>query len=259
MPTFKCTAIFNYKNADNRPGGWSESLYRTADTAANAINELNLLVQRRMGLASSGVVCVGMRASNESNPGISQVVTTGIKGQVLVEQDTPWQAVYIDAKTADGHRRPIILRGIGDGLIVGGILVPNEQWNDAFARWRLRMENNGWQLRGKNLANTPKAISDIDGTGNVTMIAALPLAPGDIIEFYRTRDVSGKSVIGSSTIDTVTDAKRFKLANWEPGRVVLKGKMRKLEYGFFSIASVQTVRVTLRKVGRPFFPYVGRR
>jgi len=265
MPVYKLTMLIDYVSdpggtgAGTRVGGWSESVYWDA-LGPDTVTGFNTLCQKRAAMLPAGSSVIGQRYQ-QVDPTVGGSSTGGFRypspGGTGFERDIPQAAILMRiGATGFANKRPMYLRGIPDGQIVGGELRLEPPWKDAFLAYLTELA--GWKFRGRDLTAPTVPIFSIDGTGNVVTEQPITLAVADMVRILRFR--GGSIINGRFPVETVTSTTVFKLRGWNGGSGT-GGKIRKDNYVYPVMARNQMAvsRIVVRKVGRPFFQYRGRR
>lgn len=263
MP-FKYTFIYQSVSGGSdskgsRMAGWSES-YCHIDQFTSASSTIIELVATRAALLTTNTSCVGLRVADLSNPGRSALFEMNVPGTNAGTPDMPSTSVLCQGYGSSGAVQRLILRGIPDEAVVRG--------EEAIsANLKKRLDPFFAALAGffQNVRNTTTAsfkVVSIDENGNVITETATPYAVGTAVRILRTRSPqNGKPIsVGRYLVETVTDPRHFKLLQWSKGATV-KGRIRQdlSTTNTYIPGNLGVVKVITRKVGRPFFSYVGKR
>jgi len=267
MANSKCTAIFSYISEQNvgghiRAGGWSESVYSTTDASAPALRSLFAAwCQKRAGLLPTSIGIIGQRYQNVSAN--ARAISAGVvfNGTATGDQDIPQVALQftLDSKTSLNQRK-LVLRGIPDGRVVGGMYSPTLAYSQAVSRFLVEMEDR-WLFRGRNLNAPQFVINYIEDNGTVHMGEAAGVGLGSEVQILRTALLHGGKAGAFAKIVSFTNTSNFVIAQWSLG-LTTSGMLRVAENDYFGIdataAGASVPDIVTRKVGRPFFQYRGR-
>jgi hypothetical protein len=253
----KCTAIFNQVSARNRVGGWSESWCINANSISAAQDDFRSWCYGRAVLLSGAGKIIGQRFSDTAVPGVSIATAVNYPGAARVIPDIPQMALEVVARAAGGSFRIALLRGIPDAKVYDGEYLPTQPFNNAVMSLFTQVMNR-WGWVGIDKTNAMRDVSAISSGGAVTTVQTLALTPGDHVQFYRTRDILSNSIKGSYLVTAVADNLHFTVGSYANAAAV-RGRVRKLAKAFIVPVNYSIVKIVVRKVGRPFGGYVGRR
>lgn len=250
-------------------GGWSESLYLTATDPGQALSVVrfgavsfpSILSQRALLLANSGIV-IGFRIqqvmpkSGRAQTGV--VNYNGIAGPT----DVPQMALLVTMGAINAlNIRHFSIRGIPDAMVVNGEYSPSASFTSALASYFANLGTN-YSFVGQDLT---QALADIvtikAATGVLTTTANMgSWTVGDTIQIFKTKfDVTAQSVSFKAKILTVNTLTNFNITP-APLLDCSGGTARKVLPVVLNMdGNGQVSRVGVRKVGRPFGQYVGRR
>jgi hypothetical protein len=242
--------------ASVRVGGWSESLYQNNAGPTNRANFLRLC-QARAALLPTTASVIGQRYQQVDPVGASSTGAMRYPGDVTtLATDVPQVTLLCRApSTETTNIRPLMLRCIPDGIVIGGEYSPNAQFRSALANYF--QELGFWKFRARDLQAQSVPIIDIDALGNVNTDQPITLTVNETVQILRT---TGGTVSGGRfSIKAVTDTFNFQLRNWKGGATE-GGRLRLISIIYPRIDSnnVAVSRIIVRKVGRGFFQYRGR-
>jgi hypothetical protein len=162
--------------------------------------------------------------------------------------------------TTSNNVRRFSLRGVPDDQITDGEYVPTPGYTTAVAFFAQELGN--WQFLGQDLTIPPLAVTTIDAVGNVVMAGAPGYLVGDTVAFSKVkRNTTGELISFRSVVISVgPNPNQFQVL----GGILLGGTggtARKITYALFTMnpAQFNVDRAAVRKVGRPFGQYRGRR
>lgn len=257
MSIWKATLLYQAGTALPRVAGFSESFYTDQDTAANAHGILaRFLLNRRVMLAST-VICIGSRVSDVANPGVSNTQLFTEPGQAGIAADIPQMALQLNINSAAGAKRQFLMRGIPDARVIAGEYSPVMWFTTELSRLKTTLRDY-FLLRVTSRTEPQIPVQVINGDGSFILAGPMTFNVGDSMQTMRMRDAYGRSVKGRFLVATKTSSTVGTLANWTAGTVTI-GRLRRRLIIYSAITSVDTGRITTRKVGRPFVQYSGRR
>jgi len=260
MAIIKCTAIFAVTTFNGRAGGWSESWYTNQLGIQQAQNEFPRLMQGRMALCSRFVFLRFLRYTDIAVPGVTAVASLEGAAKLggALDPDIPQMSLQIMCRTGFGLDRALLCRGVPDDIVEGGDYSPTPAYKRSVDRFCALIRNGSWLLRGIDHTVPLLKVITVSGEGVVTTspVATWPL--GSTIRFFRTYDTNGKPVLGDFNVSDDSVPATRTLAGWTPGREVLKGKARLISTISTAVTDAFAIGITTRKVGAPFFPFVGR-
>lgn len=245
---------------------WSELVYFTVSDFAAARLRMTNVMKSRVRCLSNGAVLRKLRLKDIDSRGLGQLFVINLVG-LGGDADTPWQAVGIYFNSADGARRKYKVTGIPDfftrkGHFVGdGVVTTGDTGNGVIGRFANELVLAQAQIAYYDRAQLTRDVGSIDATGNVLVLQDLTVAAGDTIQFYKTVFAGSREAVkGRWRVDTVTDARHFKVLHWPAGRTVEIGRVFKILPRLTNMASGFTIGDTLaRRTGRPSGRQVGRR
>lgn len=259
------TAPDDRETASPHSAGWSESWWR-AGVAAAAAPEIAALAQSRAALLSSQASIIGFRLAVYTLAG-NKIVPVGTKtgkfqypGPALYNTDLPQVALEMSGKTGGGpNTSRFTMRGVPDPVMIKGEYQPIPAWKGLVTRFTNRLVADGWNFLGRDLAQPVAQVLTI-ANGVMTTDGGLGVAQGDYIRLLRVFDVNKQSIQGSFRVTVVGAGNAYTLAGMDAGVSVLNsGAARKDVVAVFPFSEVSPARAVVRKVGRPFESYRGRR
>jgi len=266
MPTFKCTMLFQLQTGassgtiGSRIGGWSESWYNSEPL--DTIKPLfATLCQRRAAMLPTGAAIIGQRYQ-QVVPHVtsSQVGSNYYPGTSATAPDVPQMAILVKIGALAGvpNIRQWAMRGLPDARVINGEYFPTVAFTTAFDAFCLGLIS--FQFRGVNLQADQGAINFIDAGGDVWLNSPLTVTAGQLIQVIKATNASDRLVGGRYQVESVSNSTNFQLRNYDLG-LVQGGTARIYEMIYPSVNATDCTlgRVTVRKVGRPFFSYRGRR
>lgn len=247
-----------------RTAGWTESYYFNGDPSAaedNAQNNEGLAAKRAACLPKSGII-IGVRYQQvePGAPGAVKINRTAYKGE-WAGTEVPQMAILVYFPGENSNNRRIqYLRGIPDSQVTGGTFVPTVGYNNALTAFYQKLVP--YAIRGIDRSNPLLHIVEVGATGIVTTVENHGLAVGNDVHLTRMYQANGLRIPTLTTkVTAVGSPTTFTLASWPSSAIAKKGNVRKLVVGFFDIdvPKIKVARIGVRKAGRPFDLYTGRR
>jgi len=251
--------------ASPHTGGWSESHWRNDLVPPTGSVFTDLLSKRALLLPKQSSI-VGYRISTYT---IAQAkllpgpVSTGrvlLPGSNLQQADVPQMALEMGASTNAANSSRFSLRGTPDNQVQFGEYQPDSFYKTKVTNFSNSLVDGGWALLGRDLTQGSYRVFSIIA-GLLTVDPALvAFADLSYIRLRKVKDTSGNPVIGSFAVSAVVAAGKYQLAGFDPTIVVgFSGTARRDLLNIFTYVNVAPSRITVRKIGRPFEQYRGRR
>jgi hypothetical protein len=256
MAEFKVTFFSHVATDDGRVGGFSDNFYISVADLSGVANYARQLAPARAALLPNGSKLIAYRATNVLDPSITDLDNTIWPGSSGLGTDLPQAALQVQLTAANGSKRQWLMRGVPDARIVGGVYSPTLAYNRAMDALFTLLQ--GWDMRCVSRANPRITVQGVTNVGAVTLAADIDVAVGDTVRFFRTRDEFGRAVKGPFLVTTRTDPRHFTVNNWTLG-AVKRGLCQKYGVVYSRIASCKRTGAAVKKVGRAFFPFIGRR
>lgn len=266
MAAFRLSMIFRCLTGPaalgpgNRSGSWSESVY-WSDLSDSTRRAFNALCLARANLLGQGCVIVGQRFQPVDPPGAAQTRAVNYPAPVTTDtlRDQPNSAVRISVRgsgVANVARRR--LAGVPDPQISNGEFNPTGLYRASLTIFLRGL--NGWQFRGADLTVQKVQVKTIDATGLVETVTDLPVVTGNVVRLYKVDLGGGKFKSGSFVVQEALTVRTFRLRGWTAGAAT-QGQVRKYSpiYPVITGADESNVEATVRKIGRPFASFRGRR
>lgn len=257
------TKPVNAQTAIPHTGGWSESHWRN-DLIPFVHPNVTRLLQGRAGALPKQASIVGLRicnytvSGNRLLPGATSITKFLMPGAGY-DCDVPQMGLEMGASTNGQNSNRFTLRAIPDAMVVFGEYSPTPEFSRAINEICQNLSGNGWCIQGRVLSNLTYRVVGVTALGVATLNGAPAVAVGDYMRTLRIRDVDGFSIEGAFYVSAVA-GNTVTLMGWPADTVVQgSGFMRKDEVNLFPISSVVPSRVVVRKVGRPFEQYRGKR
>lgn len=249
-------------------GGWSESVYYNSSDI-NALRARLLttgswgfpLVTARAALLPASASIVGYRISTVyPRTGRSQVAKIRIPGSSGLITDVPQMALASSIPSiSTPNVRRFGIRCVPDSQVVNGEYSPSGPYGPDVTSYFSSLGN--WQFVGQDLTEPNWSVVGVSALGVVTLTAMPPWNVGDFVYVKNTIDPMGNKFTAGRTVSAIGPILgQVTLLNWGVG-VSTGGLARRYSIGFFTMDGSRGAvdRVTVRKVGRPFDQYRGRR
>lgn len=253
---------------DHRIAGWSETWYQPGGTIPQALallinpqttSPLVPLALARAALLPQGAAIVGARFQTVNPPGPSQSIALSLPGSAG-QADVPQMALLMSAAGIGlGNIRHFTLRGIPDAVVTEGEQNINGVNNFPFQTFVKSLA--GWYFQGRDLSQPRVKILIGTSQGNFTTETPPLFAPNTMIRMARLQVVgSNKSIGGRFQVNSVGPGNVFTVNGWS-GQLTAGGSARGdgQVYPQVDVNNVFPTRIVVRKVGRPFGQYRGRR
>jgi len=259
---FEARTSFGATNTTrSRVGGWSESWYDSLFSEAIKA-EFLVLCEKRAALLPAGASVVGQRYQEVDPIGATSTGSRVFPGTAGLQADIPQMSLLLRIPGSSVKNfKPFYLRGLPDARVVLGEYSPASGYTAALTQFLDYLQ--GWNFRGRNLANAAVPILTISNVGAYQLEADSPAAEGDMVRVLRCTLANGNFFGGRFRIATKLTARTGTLADWSAGAAT-KGRMRIDAIVYPGVPAGLTPddvvsRVVTRKVGRPFAEYSGRR
>jgi hypothetical protein len=270
MPT-KISLLIDYASspanlgvAEIHTGGWSETFWLNVNSNFGAY--VAAVASRRALMLGATCRINGYRAQtytisgNKLTPGGSSAAGLNLPGNSGVLVDLPQVSLSLVASSnGSANSRRFNLRGIPDSQMSGGEYDPSNIFSQYLSNYIAQLANGGAYFPGRDLSQVPVRVMSISLAGvMVTDFAIAGAAPGGFVRFLRVKTLSGLDVIGTYQITAVAGTS-ITLANWPAATVGQSGKVRLDLLQLFQINTIEVGRANVKKIGRPFQQYRGRR
>ncbi len=271
--TAKITQLFEHTTQDaalngRRASGWSESWYYDGVIGDATLNtRINRLCVRRAALLPASARIVGIRQGQVNPTSGSQskdVVYPGVANSV---QDLPQLALQFTMRSTAGfNQRNVELRGVPDNVVVRGEYVSLADYQTSLRAYFDSLRNDGWLMRAIDRTVLRVNIITITAEGVLTTQENHGLLAGNKISVMSTiDDDEGDKWSFEATCLTPTNATTVPLLLPYDfrGFGYHKGKIRKLGIDYVGVTisddEILTPKAVMRKAGRPFAQFHGRR
>lgn len=271
MPT-RMTLIFalttdpdDRGSASPHSAGWTESFWREGTTTTDD-QRIRDLAQARARLLPLEASIIGFRlgfytlSGNKILPSGTSTGKFQYAGVSGAHTDLPQVALEMSGKTSGGaNSSRFTMRGMPDEIMVNGEYQPGTGFKGSVTRFITKLTGDAWQFLGRDIAQPAGRVLSI-AAGIMTLDADIGVAAGDYVRLLRVFDEDEKSIQGAYRVTAVAGGTTLTLAGFDPAVVVANsGLARKDLVKLFPFTTVQPSRAVVRKVGRPFESYRGRR
>lgn len=255
-------------SASPHSGGWSESFWFPGN-AFVPLKVFQLWGQSRANLLAGECTVTGYRqqlftiSGNKLLPGGSASGVLNYPGSYPTDLNAPQDSLMVNF-TVSGQPNNIRhrLAGLPDSQVSQGEYQPTTAYKTSITNYMNGVINNGFQAVTRDLTQPDARVKSIAGDV-LTTLTATGAAPGDYVILRRVRDVNGDPVSGSFLVETVTPNAdgTFAYALYGLSATVStpNGTARKDLLVINNILTGQPNRLVVRKIGRPFVQYRGRR
>lgn len=259
------TAPTNLVRARAHTGGWSESFWTMLNPSAyNAFWYTQQ--QKRALLLPAGAAIVGYRtqeyqiSGNKLLPGASTSGRQNLPGPGVLSCDLPQVALMLstEAQGAPNSSR-MVLRGMPDSIMLNGEYQPVAGFVSLVTQFVNSMIGFNFGFVGRDLAQSSVRVLKI--VGNIVTVDQIPgtgLAVGDFVRLHRVYDINGNPVKGDFPVSIIA-GNNLTLAGLDAQLTKPSGTLRRDLLAYFPFANIIPVRAVVKKVGRPFEQYRGRR
>lgn len=266
----KVSLIFAYTSAAApgtvaRSGSWSESHYTAAAFTGTAIvTALQSLAALRSRLLPGTVSIVAARITDLDAKGLSRIVPINYPGLDANTKDIPQVCLRLSA-TAQNNLNVVkeTLTAIPDNIIQGGAYQPPPFNNfNANLLAYLAGLGQGWTGKGRDKNKPLINLREVTNTGIAELLDAPGWIDGEMVQVLRTKDADRRTVSGFFKAYQGADPFHYVLQGW-PNKNVVGGQIRLADIVYpqypLTVDLWTKPVVGTRKVGRPLFPYSGRR
>lgn len=276
MAIYKHSVIFNVTTAPlnggvsaPHSGGWSEGFWANfiAPLPPNNGAFLNILQQRALMLPGQ-VSIAGWRVAtylvvgNRLQPGGSVTGKLNLPGNGNYTLNLPQDGLELSmqANGVVNIARPI-LRALPDQVIVQGEYQPDAAFNQAIRSYINQLSVNSYGFVGRDTSQQFQRVNAVDAT-SITTASAIPnVNVGSYIRLHRVIDDNGNPIRGTYQVLTLpTTGFRYTVLGLS-GQVLSKpsGSCRLDLLNLYLYGPGTTGRAVVKKIGRPFSSYRGRR
>jgi len=258
------TTPTNLARASAHIAGWSETVWD--DSGNVGIGALADLATKRALMLPISAKIVGYRVQqftivgNQLVPGGTASGAFNFPGNPIYVTDLPQVAVQLKAQAAGApNTRRFTLRGMPDDIMRGGEYQPDAGFAGKMTQYTDMLVTGGWDFVGRDLSQASVRILGILARVVTTQNPMVGAAVGDFVRLLKVRDENRRPVTGTYAIETIL-GNAYTLRNLDPDvKAGASGRIRRDLIAFRAIGSVEVARALVKKVGRPFEQYRGRR
>jgi len=243
-----------------RTGGWSENWYDDVSLDNPAVKTaFRRFCAARAALLPTSAFIIGQRYQSIDPAGPSSVELMRYPG-LSGETDHPNSSLYCKLAGINVRQtRPTWIRCIPDDFCIRGEFKPSRVYSQRLEAFAAQAQD--WNFKCQDLGNDISTIIGIESDGTFSLSEALPgLAAGQRVKIVRTTvNLTERQVGGYFTVVAPASTTTGKLFNWPHGESS-KGTMRLANFIYPTIpANALTIgTMGTRKIGKPFFSFVGR-
>jgi len=264
---YKFTMLFHYSTeplggaAAIRTAGWSESVYNPG-LGPNSYASFQRLARARAGLLPQRASIIGYRIQQVMPVGGSSTGAWNFPGTVyptgtiLASGDVPQACLLCRTRTSDQNIRPTLLRCFPDFWIRGGELFPSTGQTDALAAYFAQLT--GWSMLGRDLSAEQWPVFAVSETGLLSFTAAHTVTVPGLLRVSGSIGEWGNRFSGTFKALSQPTTSSVQLEGWNFGATT-GGKAYVVTPSLHTLTTTEVSRIIVKKVGRPFFAYRGRR
>ncbi len=250
--------------ASDRSGGWSEGVWSTFITPGT--DAFNVVSQFRASMLPRAASIVGYRVQqytslgNRLQPGGASAGKLNLPGSPAYTLDVAQAGLEYSfpAVGAPNSSRGVI-RGLPYEVITSGEWDPSVAFTSYMAGFLLNLQTGGFGFVGRDLSQQSAKVLAITA-GVVNLSQVLPgAAIGDYLRFHRVYDVNRKPISGAFLITNIAGQQYTCSGLTGLSVLVPSGTARKDAIAFYLFGAGTTGALVVKKVGRPFRGYRGRR
>ena len=270
MGIWKASFLIDYSSAPtdlskaaSHKGGWSETLWWIGSDAPNVV--LRDWANKRAPMLTRTCRIVGARVQTFTRVGNllvaggTSAVGLSKQGNPATDPDLPQVSLSLKAQAFGApNTRRFVLRGMPDEVMKQGEFQPDSNFLRACTEYRNFLAASSWAFPGRDLSKPTVNIVSII-TSVLKLTDATLFNVGDYVRLLKVKDLTGKSITGVYRV-SVKAGNDLTLENFD-GTVVTKnvGKARVDYTAVYPIGTVELGRASVKKIGRPFEQYRGRR
>jgi|SRR5580698_3778788 hypothetical protein len=263
------TAPVNLSVSSPHSGGWSEGFWANfiAPNSPNSAAWLNFL-QQRARLLPIQVSIVGWRVAtyvvigNRLQPAGSVTGKLNLPGNGGYTLNMPQDGLELSIQGAGvaNVSRPI-LRAIPDQIIVQGEYQPDPFFNAAVPAYLQQLAVNSYGFVGRDLTQAYQRVNSFAAGQLITQAAIPGVGVGSYIRFHRVFDDNGNPVRGTYQVSAIGGPPFEYTLLGPPAQTVSKpnGTVRLDLLVLYQFGAGSVGRAVVKKIGRPFSSYRGRR
>jgi hypothetical protein len=260
------TAPTNLARAHTHIAGWSESFWTNLN--ASAYTPLwNDIRNKRATLLPVSAAIVGFRvqsftiSGNKLLPGGATSGRLNIPGNASNITDLPQVSLMLNCLAGGGNPNSsrMVLRGMPDAIMIGGEYQPTPAFAGQVTLLCNAFTGFNFGFIGRDLAQAAVRVNKI--VANVITLDAMPgtgLNVGDFIRFHRVTDDNGDPVKGAFVVTQIAGL-QITVLGLDATLSQPSGTLRRDLLAMFNFGNVTPIRAIVKKVGRPFEQYRGRR
>ena len=251
-----------------RVAGWSESWYFEGDltSALEATVNKGGLCSVRAQLLPASAAIVGQRYQQVDPAPVGNSITRSkvFPGLSTLPTDVPQMALLISVPGVGVKNvKHYEMRGVPDSMVTTGEFSPSGPYEKALKNFFNAL--GAWKFKGQDFSQPLHIIQNINTAGEITTVTQPAWGNPSVARLTRMKTSVGLSLPGETRniigIIKVPPGAQGLIIDWPTDQVVKSGFARKVVaiYPTVSINDVEVERVVVRKVGRPFDLYRGRR
>jgi len=259
------TAPSNLQLARQHTGGWSESFW--TNLTPSAYNPIWAFAQQKRALLlPASAAIVGYRtqeytiSGNKLLPGGATSGRQNLPGSSSRVADLPQVSLMLNCTTSSSpNTSRMILRGIPDDVMEGGEYQPNAQFQSAVTQYINSMIGFNFGFVGRDLTQASVRVLKI--AANLITVDQIPgtgLNIGDFIRLHRVYDDVNNPVKGAFPVTAIA-GNVLTVQGLDATLTAPSGTLRRDLLMLFNYRAMQPIRAVVKKVGRPFEQYRGRR
>jgi len=269
MAIIKATMLFQGSTKASEPGfpkrriaGWSESWYfqGTLEETQSAMVGNGGLCSFRAPMLPLGSSIVGQRFQSVEPIGPSATTSVLFPGNAANQSAIPQKALYINCPGVGvANTKRALHRGIPDAMVQEGEFSPSASYVFACVNYIASLAS--WRFKGLDKSQPKWDIASVTAAGLLTTVVAHTAAVGNFVDIRGTHEnTSGRMATGDFQILEIPQSNQMLLKDW-PYNASKGGSVQvsAFIYPLVNTAIASPVRITTRKVGRPFDSYVGRK
>lgn len=255
----------NPSAASSHAGGWSEGYWFPGIATAPGLT-IQPIAQARARIAPLEVSIIGWRATIYDVNGNVMIPRGTSAGRFLYPGnsgftiDAPQVCVDISGTAQGGpNSNRSSIRGLPDEICARGEYQPTDAYTVLMNAYFAAVKATAAGIVGRVLTGTNARVQSY-AAGSVLLSAAIGGVAGtDFLRFKRCYDQNGNPVKGSFLINTIV-GNTYTIVNG-PAQIVKvpSGTARIDAIGYLKYATLQVDRLFVKKVGRGFQQYRGRR
>ena len=246
-------------------GGWSESIWTTLN--ANAYRPLwSIMQQKRALLLPLAASIVGFRtqiytiSTNKILPGGAVSGRLQVPGTNSNKTDLPQVSLQLSTTGAGvPNTNRLVLRGIPDDVMKNGEYQPDSVFKGLVTQFATSLLGNNFGFVGRDLSQLSVRVEAIAGTSiTVDQIPGTGLDQGDYVRLNRVIGDNGSPIQGVFKVNSVNG--RVLVMTQTVGNLSKpSGTLHRDLLAYFAFGSITPIRAVVKKIGRPFESYRGRR